>query len=131
MQSYLQSEMFLSNSVAVMKNLLLFRITWWWQIWPENWIFTSNFEFSSELTRLIMLDFQYKKCLFPCWWNKEIIILSFVKKIGFFKNFYYNSKCNNQLKKIKKNFFWQNSKSWFVYFTETEKCRFGNDFKII
>ena len=32
---------------------------------------------------------------------------------------------------MKKNFFWQNSKSWFVYFTETEKAHSGNGLKII
>ena len=32
---------------------------------------------------------------------------------------------------MKKKFFWQNSKSWFVYFTETEKAHSGNGLKII
>ena len=37
-----------------------------------------------------------------------------------------------QLKKIEKIWqIWQNSKSWFVYFTETEKDRAGNELKII
>ena len=43
---------------------------------------------------------------------------------------YYNSKCNNKLKKIKKKN-WQNSKSWFVYFTKMENHHSGNDIKII
>ena len=32
---------------------------------------------------------------------------------------------------MKNKIFWQNSKSWFVYFTETEKRRSGNELKII
>ena len=49
------------------------------------------------------------------------------KKIFFF--WFYNDEFNKQLKKVKKNFFWQDSKSWFVYFTETEKPRSGNELK--
>ena len=46
--------------------------------------------------------------------------------------FFYNKKFIKQLKKLKKKiFFWQNSKSWFVYFTETEKDRSENELKII
>ena len=37
----------------------------------------------------------------------------------------------DDFKLIFRTVFWQNSKSWFVYFTETEKYHPGNDLKII
>ena len=42
---------------------------------------------------------------------------------------FYNLKCNKELKQCKK--YWQNWKSWFVYFTEMENHRCGNKLKII
>ena len=56
----------------------------------------------------------------------QIYFFSILKK-NIFLDFLYNSKCNNELKNIKKYFFWQNSKSWFVYFTKTENHRSWNE----
>ena len=52
-------------------------------------------------------------------------------KIFFGYIFFINKNSIYNQKKLKKKFFRQNSKSWFVYFTETEKAHSGNSLKII
>ena len=53
-------------------------------------------------------------------------------EILFFINFFYNSKFNLQLKRIKKKIFFGKTQNHdVVYFTETEKRYSGNGLKII
>ena len=72
------------------------------------------------------LFFKFSLVVYYISYYKKIFI-----KLFFFIYLFYNEKFNKQLKKFKKKFIWQNSKSWFVYFTETENRRAGNELKII